>query len=142
VEEYLAKKAESEKKATEEAEKVAEADKKATTNDKTTEGDDKTTKVEKKESEKAAEALTEAAPKKAKDETRSISNTTVSSIQKRALSYPQKPLSHKEYVEDHIERNSLPPGYVHIRAKNYILRYAPIRFPLSTPLTRKQARGN
>jgi mannosyl-oligosaccharide alpha-1,2-mannosidase len=138
VEEYLAKKAaESEKKAIEDGEKGAEADKKATTNDKTTEGDDKTTKVEKKESEKAAEGLTEAASKKAKDETRSFSNTTVSSIQKRALNDPQKPLSHKEYVEDHIEKNSLPPGYVRIRAKNYILRCVPIRFLLSTQLTRK-----
>lgn len=150
VEEYLAKKAaESEKKAAEDAEKGAEADTIATADTQTTEGDNRTTKDEKTESEEVVEALAEAAKakdletvthtesKKAKDETRSMSNTTVSSIHKRALTDPQMPLSHKEFVEEHIKKNNLPPGYVRIRAKNYILRFVPIHLPSHTPLTSK-----
>ena len=91
----------------------------------------------------AAEVLTDAAKAKSKDDaaaasqgdsgkpkdkTPDISNTTPSPVQKRApppraaANDPQKPLSHKEYVEDKIRNNKLPSGYVSIRGKNYILR--------------------
>ncbi|KAM3069998.1 hypothetical protein ACMFMG_003965 [Clarireedia jacksonii] len=35
---------------------------------------------------------------------------------------PFRPLSHKEYVEDRIKRESLPPGFVSISSRKYILR--------------------
>ena len=89
----------------------------------------------------AAEDVTEAAEAKAKDDaadasqggsgkTRDISNTTTtaSAVQKRtpppraAGNDPQKPLSHKEYVEGKIRNSDLPSGYVSINRKNYILR--------------------
>lgn len=126
VEDYLAEKAaKGEKKATEDTDT-------RDSNDETTQGDNKTKDLT--ASEKAAKALADAAKAKGadaglksdagktKDETRSISNTTSSSLQKREILDPQKPLTHKEYVEDHIKQHSLPPGYVSIRAKNYILR--------------------
>lgn len=37
---------------------------------------------------------------------------------------PFKPLSHKEYVEARLEQEALPPGFVNLRSKKYILRYA------------------
>jgi mannosyl-oligosaccharide alpha-1,2-mannosidase len=37
---------------------------------------------------------------------------------------PNQPLSHKEYVERRIKQESLPPGYVTVRSKKYILRYS------------------
>ena len=95
---------------------------------------------EKEAAETAAKALAEAA-EKAKDESAAktqvksekpnpkemshgFSNTTSVSIKKReaAPMDAQKPLSHKEYVEDQIERLQLPAGYVNVRSKNYILR--------------------
>jgi mannosyl-oligosaccharide alpha-1,2-mannosidase len=35
---------------------------------------------------------------------------------------PNQPLSHKEYVEHRIKQESLPPGFVTIRSRKYILR--------------------
>ncbi|EGO55734.1 hypothetical protein NEUTE1DRAFT_67654 [Neurospora tetrasperma FGSC 2508] len=35
---------------------------------------------------------------------------------------PEKPLSHEEYVEDRIKRENIPPGFVSLNDKRYILR--------------------
>ncbi|RDA91284.1 hypothetical protein CP533_6307 [Ophiocordyceps camponoti-saundersi (nom. inval.)] len=35
---------------------------------------------------------------------------------------PQKPLSHKEYVEKLLEEDNLPPGFVSVNSRSYILR--------------------
>lgn len=35
---------------------------------------------------------------------------------------PQQPLSHKEYVEQRIKQESLPPGFATIKSRKYILR--------------------
>jgi mannosyl-oligosaccharide alpha-1,2-mannosidase len=35
---------------------------------------------------------------------------------------PLKPLTHKEYVEARIKQEGLPPGFVSLRSKKYILR--------------------
>lgn len=95
---------------------------------------------EKEAADTEAKALAEAAEKakdeslaktdaklevpKPKEESRSFSNSTSVSIQKRKPPSvdTQKPLSHKEYVDKQIERFQLPPGYVEIRSKNYVLR--------------------
>lgn len=42
---------------------------------------------------------------------------------------PHRPLSHKEYVESRIKQGSLPPGYVSISSRKYILRLV---FPSSS----------
>jgi mannosyl-oligosaccharide alpha-1,2-mannosidase len=73
-------------------------------------------------------AKIQADSEKPKDEARRISNPTVPSLQKRApppragAADPQKPLSHKEWVQDHIQAYGLPAGYVNVKSKSYILR--------------------
>lgn len=44
---------------------------------------------------------------------------------------PMPVLNHKEYVENKIQEERLPPGVTRINARNYILRYVPI--PTSSP---------
>lgn len=39
-----------------------------------------------------------------------------------SLPDPLRPLSHKEYVESRIKQESLPPGFVSVHARKYILR--------------------
>jgi mannosyl-oligosaccharide alpha-1,2-mannosidase len=73
-------------------------------------------------------AKIQADSEKPKDEARRISNPTGPSLQKRApppragAADPQKPLSHKEWVQDHIQAYGLPAGYVNVKSKSYILR--------------------
>ena len=52
---------------------------------------------------------------------------------------PLRPLSHKEFVETRIKQEALPPGFVTVRSRKYILRYLIISslsdpFPLSQVL--------
>jgi mannosyl-oligosaccharide alpha-1,2-mannosidase len=109
VEEYLqkkaAEKAEQEKEAAETAAKALASDESATA-----------------EAKAESAAKTEANPEKLNDVSRGRSNTTSGSIEKRTVAEPQKPLSHKEYVEDQIKTLQLPAGYVNIRGRSYILR--------------------
>ena len=47
----------------------------------------------------------------------------ISTLMKDPLKDLYRPLSHKQYVEARIKQASLPPGFVGVRARTYILRY-------------------
>ena len=50
----------------------------------------------------------------------------VSAAAHGSLNTPTRPLTHKEFVENRIKQDSLPPGFVSIGSRKYILRYKSI----------------